>query len=76
MAIPALIQVATGTIDGVNTVFETSADYVTGSVQVFLNGQLKRVDLEDGWVELGGKKVKLNEPPIVGDVVQIYYRPI
>lgn len=64
----------TGLVDGVNTVFQTPVPYVPGSVRVFLNGQLKRSDLGDGWVELGYDKVQLNFAPEVSDVVQVYFR--
>jgi len=43
-------------------------------VRVFLNGQLKREDFADGWIELGYDKVQLNLPPLAGDVVQAYFR--
>lgn len=33
------LEQLTGTIDGVNTQFTVSSDYVAGSVVVFLNGQ-------------------------------------
>lgn len=64
---------ANGSVDGVNTLFWTSASYVPGSVRAFVNGQLKRQDLDDGWIELGGKKVQLKEAPRTGEVVQFYY---
>jgi len=55
-------------------VFQTSHPYVPGSVRIFLNGQLKRADFADGWIELGYDKVQLALPPLVGDVVQAYFR--
>jgi len=60
-------------INGVNKTFTTNADYVSKSVRVWLNGLLQRKDLVDGWVELGFKKVQLQEAPRVGDVLQLYY---
>ena len=71
-----IIEVATGPVDGVNTTFYTSAMYVPGSLQVWLNGQMKRADLQDGWVEQGADKFKLNEAPVAGSVVQVYFRPL
>lgn len=68
------IEVATGAVNGVNTVFQTSAPYIPGSVRVFLNGQLKREDFDDGWIELGYDKVALKIPPELGDSVQTYFR--
>ena len=71
-----LIEPALGTIDGVNTLFLSSAMYVPGSVQVWLNGLLKRKDFDDGWTELGSNKILLKEAPEPGDVVQVFYRPL
>jgi hypothetical protein len=73
--LPSLIEVPQGIINGINTLFQTSASYLAGSVVVFLNGQLKRGDYSDGWVELGNRYVNLKIPPETGDVVQIYYVP-
>jgi hypothetical protein len=68
-------EVAAGAIDGVNVVFTVVAPYVPLSVAVFLNGQLKRRDFGDGWTETtpAAGVVTLAEPPIDGDVVQIFY---
>lgn len=75
MSLAALIEPLSGAVNGTNQDFYTSAQYQTGSVQVFLNGQLKRVDLADGWIEMGLNHVRLNEAPKIGDVVQAYYCP-
>ena len=71
-----VIEAAMGPIDGVNTSFTVSAMYVPGSLQVWLNGQLKRKDFTDGWSEQGSNKFKMNEAPLPGDVVQAYFRPL
>jgi hypothetical protein len=68
------IELAIGTPNGVETVFETSAPYMPGTVQVFVNGLLRRKDFADGWSEVGSQKVKLTEAPLTGDTIQIYYR--
>ena len=73
---PSLIEPAAGLVDGVNTVFLSSVAYVPNSVQVWLNGQMKRKDFDDGWIELGSNKIKLKEAPLPGDVVQVFYRPL
>jgi len=73
---PGLIEPATGLVDGFNTLFLSSSMYVPGSVQVWLNGQMKRKDWDDGWTELGSNKILLKEAPIPGDVVQVFYRPL
>jgi hypothetical protein len=68
-------EVAVGPIDGVNVAFTVSVPYRAGSVAVFLNGQLKRKDFVDGWVETSpvGGIVTLTEAPRVGDVVQVFF---
>lgn len=75
MAVAGKFEVASGVIDGVNTTFTISAPYVPLSVNVFLNGQLKRRDFADGWTETNPAAgvITLAEPPIDGDVVQVFY---
>jgi hypothetical protein len=76
--VPAIprIEVPSGIINGSNRVFYTSVAYRPGTVQVFLNGQLKEGLLDDGWFELGTNKVRLKEAPRTEDVIQIYYIPV
>jgi hypothetical protein len=74
-------EVASGVVDGVNQIFSVSSPYSPNSVAVFLNGQLKRADFADGWVELSPSTglVQLLIAPLPGDgenpddVVQIFY---
>lgn len=71
-------EVPTGPIDGVNTTFFVSRPYSAGSVAVFVNGQLKRRDLGDGWIETAPAigQVDLKEAPrndLSPEVVQIFY---
>ena len=75
MSVAGKFEVAVGAIDGVNTVFAVSTAYVPNSTAVFLNGQLKRKDFGDGWAETtpASGVVTLVEPPIDGDVVQIFF---
>lgn len=72
MGLP-VFETPTEPTNGTNKVFTTQADYVAKSVRVWLNGMLLRKDLTDGWVELGAKKVQMQEAPEAGDVLQIYY---
>lgn len=72
----AIIEQAVGAVDGANRTFKVSAMYVPGSLQVWVNGQLKRQDLEDGWTELGNNKFRLNEAPASGSIVQAFFRPV
>lgn len=72
-------EVPTGVIDGANVVFTVSTAYKPGSVAVFLNGQLKRRDLDDGWTETDAAAgvVTVSEAPLaIGvcpDVLQIFF---
>lgn len=69
-------EIAIGSTNGFNRIFRVSMDYVAGSPRVWLNGLMQRQDAIDGWAELGGRKLELNEAPHTGDVVQVYYIPI
>jgi hypothetical protein len=71
-----VIERLTGTTNGANRTFETSTDYKPGTVRVFRNGMLNEKSLVDGWVELGGKRIRVHEPPKTTDIMQAYYIPI
>lgn len=62
-----------GAINGFNVVFETSAAYAPGSVRVFLNGVLLQKSTAEGFSEAGSNRIKMKEPPRVGEVVQAFY---
>jgi hypothetical protein len=68
-------EVPAGDVDGVNTVFTVAAPYRPGSTALFLNGQLKRADYDDGWTESNPEtgEVTLAEAPLTDDVVQVFY---
>lgn len=68
-------EVAAGGIDGVNKTFFTVLSYLPSTTAVFLNGQLLVTDFENGWVETDPAvgRFDLNEAPVPGDVVQIFY---
>jgi len=70
----SLLRVLVGAVNGTNQVFQTPYPYVPGSVRIFVDGQLKREDFADGWIELGYDKVQLKIAPISGSVVQAYFR--
>jgi len=74
MGIPRY-AVLTGTVDGANRVFYTPTAYTPQSTAVFINGQLKRADLEDGWVETDATTgaITLSAAPITLDIVQAFY---
>jgi hypothetical protein len=71
-----VFEPAVGPVNGSNKVFEVSADYRPGTTRVWRNGALQRQDLTDGWTELGGKKIEMNEAPVTGDIIQIFFVPI
>lgn len=67
---------ANGTVDGVNLTFYTPTfPYQAGSLAVFFNGQLKRADLMDGWVETSPStgRFDLLIAPLDSDVLQVFY---
>lgn len=69
-----VFEVAVGTIDGMNRDFETSVDYLPGSLRVWTNGLLRREDFDDGFDETGPKNFQMNEAPVDGDVIQVFFR--
>jgi len=69
----AVVELPKEVPNGTRTVFTTPSVYATGTVRVIRNGQWQTEGLSDGWTELGGDKVRLNEAPKVGDVIMIFY---
>ena len=59
--------------DGVNKDFFTSKIYNSGSLEVWLNGNLQRTQDDDGWVETGPDSFQLKEAPLVDERVRVYY---
>jgi hypothetical protein len=74
--VPGLIESGVGPVNGVNKIFTVSALYLAGSSQVWLNGLLLRKDGTNGWAELGANKISMDEAPVPGDIIQVFYRPI
>ena len=72
----ALILPAGGVVNGSNVSFTTPAPYVAGTLRVFLNGQVKRADFDDGWIETGATSFKMKIAPETGDVVSVYFVPL
>lgn len=74
MSLPRF-EVASGTIDGVNTTFYVSVPYAPNTVAVLLNGMAVRKDYANGWIEtdptLG--KLDLKEAPLQGDILQVFF---
>lgn len=61
--------------DGIITDFSFPETYKAGTVSVWVNGQKKDPDLDDGYLELGGAVVQLKEPPLAGDLLWGEYDP-
>lgn len=74
MAVPRF-EVPAGAIDGVNTLFTVSTAYQASSTAVYINGQLKDKDNDDGWIETSPLTglVTLKEAPLTGDTVHIFF---
>ncbi len=66
-----IMRPAIGVIDGVNKVFQTPTDYQEGSVRVWASWGL----WDQCVVELGGRDVEIDNAPLEGDSVFIYYVP-
>lgn len=75
MATPT-IESLSGIVDGANTIFETTYSYVSGSTQVWQDGQMLRKDYDDGWSELGTNRIRMAVAPKAGSVMQMYYLAI
>jgi len=69
-------EVPSGSVDGTNRIFYLSTDYRASTPRVWLNGLLLVKHGQDGWTEMGGKKLQLHEAPRSGDALQVYYTPI
>ena len=68
-----------GDIDGVNTTFTVSkGQYISGSLQVYLNGQLLIQGSSEGWVETtpGSGIFDLNDAPVAGDELSTSYQTV
>ena len=77
------IVTATGTIDGVNTVFSTGEPYTVGYTRYILNGRIHGHDTDPDFTYSESNpdagEITVSEPPAIDDVVQIFFvdrRPI
>lgn len=77
----ARIVLAQGLIDGANTVFRTGVPYVPGSTAYILNGRIHSLQAARGPENPYGYtesspdsgEITVDEPPLDGDVVQIFF---
>ncbi len=56
-------EIPTGDIDGINKVFNTTLSFVTGSTQLFLNGQLLSEGAGNDYTESADKEMTLVDAP-------------
>lgn len=63
-----------GAIDGNNTIFTTSFDYVSGSVKLYLNGIRQRRGPSNDFIESGPNEITMAEAPTSGDVLIVDYQ--
>jgi hypothetical protein len=68
-------EVAVGAINDINTIYFVSTPYRPGTLAAFLNGQLKRADYMDGWLETNPAtgQFDMKQAPETGDVVQAFF---
>jgi len=65
-----------GTINGSNTTFTVSqAEYISGTLMVWVNGQLLIQGTSEGWIETtpGSGIFDFNTAPIAGDEISVVY---
>jgi hypothetical protein len=70
-----IVEAPTPAPDGVETTFQTSQNYKSGTVAVWKNGIRKVASWDDGWVELGGNQIAMKEAPLTGDSLEVRYDP-
>lgn len=64
-------DVPTGTINGINTTFTTTYNFVPESVSITLNGLEQRVILH--YATYGNNLIIFTESPQIGDLIQVDY---
>jgi hypothetical protein len=77
------IATATGTIDGVNVIFNTGEPYTAGYTRYILNGRFHGPDTDPDFTftesDPDAGEITVSVPPRIDDVVQIFFvdrRPI
>lgn len=64
-------ETPSGTIDGSNATFTTTAAFVPGQVRVFINGIAQRAGTD--FTTSGTQTILLTSSPQVGDFIQVDY---
>lgn len=62
--------------DGVNRIFWTDFDYISGTVSVWRNGVRLVSDWDTGYEELGARQVRFREAPLAGDSLSAKYERV
>ena len=62
--------------DGASLDFFTSKSYRLNSVSVWINGIKLIPEWDDGFIELGGQTVRMKEPPLEFDSLQVEYEAL
>lgn len=68
-----------GAVDGLNTDFQVSQlVYLTGKLEVYLNGFMQLQGASDDWVELspGSGTFRFNTAPAINDVITVVYQVV
>lgn len=69
------IETPTGDVDGANRDFVTSVPYQAGQIRVVVNGLVGVAgDAVYGWTEVDDTTIQMASPPLVGDVVEVFYQ--
>jgi hypothetical protein len=66
-------EVPTGDVDGVNTVYTTSQDFINGSEFLFHNGLLMRKGALFDYTRTDADEITFTSAPLTGDFVLISY---
>lgn len=64
-------EVPSGTVNGVNQVFNTLFSYVSGTTRLYINGLRQKVAVS--YNESGSSQITLSEAPLSGDILIIDY---
>lgn len=63
-----------GDVDGLNTTYTTTFNYVPGTLRLYLNGLRQRVGGGNDFTESGSNQITMNNPPLPGDVLIADYQ--
>ena len=69
--LPIINEVPNGLINGSNATFTTDFNFVSGTVQLFLNGALQKII--DDYQVIGNNTILLNTSPMSGENLLINY---